>query len=147
MKDNPMRVSVGGLVITPTNELPVEYSTMLDGAKTLEQLQEGMLRYQAFAHDACEIVASMSEGKFGQFRRAMAKERKGKYSGDGTADWVSVILMPEAMFRISLVASRFGAPWGVAFLQMNNAGLIQIENEIVTVKGKTVELEDGGRNV
>ena len=133
ISQNPMRVQVGDLVVTPLCELPEDYMKMLDQADTLFKLQSGIASYEPIAADAVKLVKTMDEHTFTGFRQAMAKERKGQFCGDGWADLVGVILMPEVIFRVAIIAARFKAPWGVAFCQMNKAGLIHIEGEIVYV--------------
>lgn len=136
MNDNPMRVQVGDLIFTPLCELPQDYMKMLDQADTLSKLKSGIARYKPIAADAVSLVEKMDERTFLGFRKAMAKERKGVFCGEGWIDLVGTILMPEVIFRIAIIADKFKAPWGVAFLQMKNAGLIHIEDGIVYVLDK-----------
>lgn len=138
MNNNPMRLVLGNpqlgeLIVTPLCELPQDYMKMLDRADTLFKLKSGISRYEPIAADAVKLVKSMDEKTFVGFRSAMAKERKGQFCGDGWIDLVGTILMPEVIFRIAIVADKFKAPWGVAFLQMNKAGLIHVEDGIVHV--------------
>lgn len=139
MRENPMRMQIGELVVTPLCELPQDYNKMLDQADTLFKLKSGIARYKPIAADAVKLVETMDEKTFTGFRAALAKERKGRFCGEGWADLVSMILMPEVLFRVAVIATRFQAPWGVAFLQMHNAGLLHIEDGIVHVLDKPLE--------
>lgn len=139
MSNNPMRMQIGELVVTPVCELPQDYNKMLDQADTLFKLKSGIAHYKPIAADAVKLVETMDEKTFVGFRKAMAKERKGQFCGEGWIDLVGTILMPEVILRISIVATRFHAPWGVTFLQMNNAGLLHIEQGIVHVLDKPLE--------
>lgn len=139
MKENPMLVRIGDLSITPLCEHPEDYMKMLDQADTLAQLKAGIARYKPIAADAVRLVDKMTEHTFVGFREAMKKERKGQFCGEGWIELVGTILMPEVIFRVAIIADKFKVPWGVAFLQMNRAGLIHIEDEIVYVLDKPTE--------
>ena len=34
------------------------------------------------------------------------------------------VIVPDLMFQVSMVASQFGVPWGLAFVRLKDAGII-----------------------
>lgn len=107
--------------ITYLSDQPAEYMKELDKAETLEDLKRLMNEWEPLAWDAKDIVRDMDEARFAAFRKALKSERRGKFSGNKDA---AVILMPEVMFKVSIIANKFFAPWGCAFKRMQDEGLI-----------------------
>ena len=103
-----------------------EYNQAVTEAKTLEDLRAALQPYQHFAQDAIKVAEKLNEASFKVFRKCVAMERRGKYSGDENAPVVSVILMPEVFFHVSMLAAQFKAPWGVAFIRMREHGMIKV---------------------
>jgi hypothetical protein len=112
------------IVIGYTSEPVEEYQADLDAAVTLATLKLVTEKWKAFASDAWVIVEAMSEADFVAFRKALKLERRGKFMGEKAADKFSAIIMPELMFRVSIIADQFKAPWGCAFIRLKDVGRI-----------------------
>lgn len=102
------------------------YNAAVTEAETLTELRLAIAPYAHFAQDAIEVVNAMDESGFETFRKCVAMERKGKYSGDENAPVVSVILMPEVFFHVTMLAVQFKVPWGMAFIRMKEHGLVKV---------------------
>lgn len=90
------------------------YSKMLDDSKTLDELKSNLSLWAGLCNDAIGIVANWSEKDFKEFKRCLAIERSGKYSGDSNARRFAVVTMPEMMFRASILSLEYKVPWGLA---------------------------------
>lgn len=103
-----------------------DYSTALGKVESLDDLKKLLKEFEPIAWDALDVVNAWDndskEERFLKFKRSMAKEKKGIFSNDEIA---GIIIMPETMFKVSLTAVRFNAPWGCAFLRMKEVGLIE----------------------
>ena len=116
------------------DEVPEEYGKALDKAKSLDELRSVVRRYAEVAYDAMLAVDEWTTDDFDDWRHALSKERKGKFMGDKFAERFSCVLMPEAMFKVAIVASEFHVPWGLAYHRLKDAGKLTIKNEIATVQ-------------
>lgn len=103
-----------------------EYNQAVTDADTLDKLRTALEPYKHFAQDAIKVAAELDEASFANFRKCVEMERSGKYSGDENAPVVSVILMPEVFFCVSMLAAQFKVPWGVAFIQMREHGIVKV---------------------
>ena len=102
-----------------------DYTKELSKASTLELLKAHLEKWEPLAWDAKDIVSNFLDGDFKKFRKSLASEKSGKFSGDENA---AIIMMPETLFKTSLVASQFKCPWGLAFNRLKEVGKIKEEN-------------------
>ena len=103
-----------------------DYNEAVTSADTLAKLRDALMPYKHFARDAIKVADEMDESGFVTFRQCVEMERKGTYSGDEHAPVVSVILMPETLFHVSMTAAKFKVPWGVAFIRMREHGIVKV---------------------
>lgn len=104
-----------------------DYSKALGAAKTLNSLRALLDDYHTIAADAC-AAAPQDEEEFAEFFAGLLKERKGKFAGEAFAQKYGAVLMPEIMFRVGMIANKFGAPWGLAFLRAKEVGRIVFDD-------------------
>lgn len=107
-----------------------EYSTGITQCETLERLKEFLEHWAPFAPDAYKVSISMDAVDFVDFRQGMLKERRGKFAGDRWAEKFGEILLPGLMLNVSAVAQHFNAPWGAAFIRLQQEGYIVEQNGI-----------------
>ncbi len=62
----------------------------------------------------------MSDSDFEVWREGLAKERRGEYAGDDFSYKYGALMMPEVLFKVSVIADRFKVPWGAAYLRMRH---------------------------
>lgn len=124
------------LTVTYLSDFPKEWSLGLDQCKNLPRLREFGLHWGGVCTDAWDVIRKMNEQDFSLFRYGLAKERKGHYAGDAWFGQFGAILMPELLFRVSMIAEQFSAPWGLAWMRCEQAGLIRRDGDVYIWTGK-----------
>ena len=104
-------------------EVNKRYSEDIDSCDTLEKLKMKIGYWKPLALDAFELVSKMDQKEFTEFRKALAKERKGIFSDNENC---MVILIPMPMFRVSTVAIHFHVPFGCALHRLIDLGEIKV---------------------
>jgi len=95
------------------------------------QLREFTEFWMPYAADAYAIVWGSSGHKpmtpiqFVEFKKGLKIESTGKYAGDKWAESYSAIVMPEIIFYASMIAVQFNVPWGLAFIRLEQEGMIR----------------------
>ena len=107
--------------ITYLSECDTDYAKKLATIKTRSELVRLLEEYAPIAWDALDLVKAMIGKRFDKLIKDMAKERKGIFSENMDA---AIVMMPETMFKVSIVASEFKAPWGMAFNRLIQVGKI-----------------------
>ncbi len=113
--------------ITYVSNQARDYSDSLRKVHNFTELLGLVNQYQAIAGDATEAVRTGltdPEAFWHDFSEGHAKEMRGEYSGD---EWVArfgMIVMPEIIMRVGLIALHFGAPWGCAFIRLKEEGML-----------------------
>ena len=95
------------------------------GAATRDTLLAALTPFARVADDAIKCVEAMTDADFREFRRGLAREQRGTFAGEEWTLKHGAVVLPEVMISVTLVAQRFGAPWGCAFIRMAEAGLIE----------------------
>jgi hypothetical protein len=108
--------------ITFSSDQPTDYGKAIDAALTPEDLRSALLAWKNLAADALAVAETMTAEDFEVFRAGLRKERKGRFAGDEWAIKYGAILMPEVMFKVSMVASQFHVPWGLAYKRLEETG-------------------------
>ena len=91
----------------------------LSAKELLEKLDAD---WSELAPDALEIVKEMGAEDFKVFREGLKKERKGEFAGEEFSDKYSNVLMPEIMFKTSMIAIQYKVPWGLHLSDFKNTG-------------------------
>jgi len=78
--------------------------------------------WRELADDALECANNMTAEDFELFRKGLKKERKGVFAGEKWSERFADILMPALMFKVSITASEYKVPWGLAYLRLKEAG-------------------------
>lgn len=118
------------MIVTYLSDFDREYAIGLRQCDDLPRLREFALHWGGLAPDAFESVRRMTDEDWLCFKAGLAKESKGKYAGDAWAERYGDILMPALLMRVSMVAQQFGAPWGTAFLRLEQTGIIQRRGDV-----------------
>lgn len=105
-----------------TEDPAPSYANALWHATTRAKLSSVYPSFKGLADDASEHVKSMTEADFKRWRVGMRSERKGVYAGDEWAREFGAVMMPEKMFRASMVAEHFKVLWGLAFRRLTELG-------------------------
>ena len=111
--------------ISYLSECDSDYAKKLAGVKTHEELIVLLKEYEPIAWDALDLVKGLDKKDFERLIKDMGKERRGKFSKNMDA---SIVMMPQTMFKVSLVANQFKVPWGTAFIRLKEIGKIVEEN-------------------
>jgi len=111
-----------------------DYEKGLDGAKTLTALRAYLESWREVAGDAWAAVQDWTEADFTAWRKALASERRGKFMGDEAMARFACVLLPEVLFRVSVIANEYKAPWGVAYHRAIDAKLIVVADGIATLQ-------------
>ena len=106
------------------SETPKDYSAGLSKCKTLAALRDHVQTYRRVADDAWQVVKDMELPAFLELQAGLRKERRGKYAGDAWAEKYMNVMLPEILFRVSMVAERFKVPWGCAYIRLKDVGRI-----------------------
>ena len=121
------------MFINNIDEVPKDYGKALDEAETLKDLQTAVKLYAEVAIDALKAVERMDEDDFADWRHAFAGERKGVFMGHERMDKFGDIIMPGTMIKISIFASRFHVPWGLAYNRLKEVGRLKIKGGVAEV--------------
>lgn len=108
--------------ITYVSDQPDDYGKALDQCGTLDELRAVTAAYAPVAADAKAKAEQMDDAAFKRFQAGLKKERAGKFAGEPFAVEFGCILMPKVMFKVSMVAQQFGAPWGAAYMRLEQTG-------------------------
>jgi len=122
---------VKSLEIGYQSDTPMEYSRAIRRARTFTGLLRAVTKYRRVASDAFDLVSAMSAQDFADFQQHLPES--GKPDGMPPLAWLerfSIVVMPDTMFRVSMIAAHFGAPWGCAFIRMKQDGLVVEEGGI-----------------
>jgi len=106
-------------------EIPDRWREALDGATTLERLQEVLFEWRELFPDAY-AARPKAKDLFENWREGLLMERGGsgkrkKFAGSLWAERWGAILIPSLMIEVSLVAEQFKVPWGCAYVRMQEA--------------------------
>lgn len=113
--------------ISYTSDQASDYSKALPKCKSLDELTHLLESYHTIFPDALEH-APMNEGEFIDFMAGLRKERRGQFAGEEFMNRFGVVLLPELMLHVGMVAQHFGAPWGCAFLRLKDFKRIQFDD-------------------
>ena len=111
--------------ITYYSEQPADYAKGLTEADTLDKLRAFARDWRELAPDAFRIVASMTEVDFKSWRVGLVAEREGMFAGAWFAKQYGALMIPTVLFKVSQVASRFGVPWGCAYIRLRETGNLE----------------------
>lgn len=102
-----------------------DYRKGINAAKTPQALVNHVARYRLIADEAWYAAHRLLAGDYGapaeawsEWRLGLTAEGKGEFAGVEWAEKFAVILMPNPMFHVSLVAGQFMVPWSVAFKRL-----------------------------
>jgi hypothetical protein len=104
-----------------TENVVSKYQKGIDKAKTLKDLIAFISEWEGLADDSLVVAKSMTPAQFRVFKKCVAMERAGKYSGIKNSDIVGPILMPEVMLRASMAEQKYGVPFGTAVIRLMEA--------------------------
>jgi hypothetical protein len=99
-----------------------DYNMGVAAAADKEALIKAIEPFEVIAADALKSARAMTD--FGEFKRGLELERKGKFAGTEWAEKYADIVMPEVMFTVSLYAAKFMAPWSVTLKRLMDVGRI-----------------------
>lgn len=100
-----------------------EYNAAVSAADTLEKLLAAMDEFRSVADDARK-AAPQTPRDFETFRKGWLSEKSGEFAGLEWAERFGAVLLPEVLMRVAMVASKFGAPFGAAYIRCTEHGLI-----------------------
>lgn len=107
--------NINYLTEDPAPQYAADLHWCLSAKELFEKLEAD---WSELASDAIEIVKGMSDEDFVVFRAGLKKERKGEFAGEKYTEKYSSVLMPEIMFKASMMAIQYKAPWGLAFIRL-----------------------------
>jgi hypothetical protein len=123
-----------------------DYAAELTAVKNLKDLKNVVYAYRKIAKDACDVVDVMTHEDFKEFRTMLNKERRRKFSGKEAVEKYGSIILPEIMFRVAMVANRYHAPWGLAYIRCKEVGLLQEKQGIAVWNGPREENTKAGED-
>lgn len=122
------------MIVSNVDEVATNYAKALDDARTLDQLRTAVRLYGEVAMDAVQIVDRFDVDDFMKWRGALAMERRGRFCGDkypeSDVKKFLPVIMPEVMFKISIVAEQFKAPWGLAYNRLKEVGRLKVKHGV-----------------
>lgn len=123
--------------VTYASDHNKEYALGLRQCETLGRLKEFLEHWAPFAPDAYKAGIQMDAVDFVDFRQGLIKESQSKYAGDRWAERYGNIVLPDLLLHVSVVAQQFNAPWGVAFIRLQQEGYIIEQDGIYFFKEPT----------
>jgi len=122
--------------VTYLSEHHKEYNMGLRQCETLQRLKEFLEHWAPFAPDAYKAGHQMDNADFIDFRHGLLKETSGKFAGKRWAELYGNIVVPDLLLQVSAVALQFNAPWGLAFIRLQQEGHIVEQDGIYFFKEK-----------
>lgn len=100
-----------------------DYAQALRKITTLKELRNLIDFYQPLTEDARQKAKTMTEADFERFLVDLKKasRARGKTAERITDEWGDIIL-PRLMLKVGLTAVHFHAPFGTAFIRMQEMG-------------------------
>jgi hypothetical protein len=115
------------------SETATDYANAIRECKTLAHLRLVTEKYRRVADDAYLIALQMTDKDFKEWLAGLAVESKGRFAGDEFALKYGALMMPETLFKVAIVASEYGVPWGCAFIRLKDVGKIKENSGVATV--------------
>lgn len=94
---------------------PVTYTAERLACKTLQELKAVADKWKSLAADGWRTVQGMTESDFAEYQRGVELESQGTYGGDVWYEKFKDICFPEILFRVSMIAVEYQAPWNHCF--------------------------------
>lgn len=111
--------------ITYTTEICKLYVDGIRKCKTREELEKYVnSKWEELASDALERIKS-PEFDWLQYKKGLAIEKRGEYSGGEWLEKYGAILLPAVIMFIGLKAQHFHAPDGLVFMRACEAGYLK----------------------
>lgn len=120
---------MAAILVNPTDEFGDSYGAALDKANTLTRLIETTRQWREVADDAYQKALTMDEQDFKEWRHALASERHGKFMGMAMMDKYHALLMPEVLFKVTMMANQFHVPSGLMYNRLKEAGEIVLNTD------------------
>ena len=100
-----------------------EYAKVIRQAKSLAALRKGIMKFREVAPDAMETVNGLSVADFRRFRKDLPKFKRaeGELADRLNREWGDIVI-PRKLMWSTVVAERFHAPWGTAFIRLEQFG-------------------------
>ena len=111
------------LQITYESELDTDYKKELDSCCSIQDLKILIDKYKEVSPDLKDVVIK-NDFDYGEFRKGFTLERSGKGAGDVWYTKFASLLIPAYILYASLLAEKYGAPWGVAYLRLCAEGFV-----------------------
>lgn len=105
---------------------PVEdYVEDIRSAKSPEELKVKLVKWQWIAEDACIAADKIDKTNWKEWKQFLKdSKREDIIIKEDLMDKYGPILLPEKMLNVSLVATKFNAPWGAAYNRMLEEGVL-----------------------
>lgn len=100
-----------------------DWNDILDQSKDLASLRGKIAQWQPYVDDAAQVIEGMTEADFLVWRKGLAKERRGRFSGVQFAERFGTLLMPASLMKGSMVAMHFGVPLGCALIRIRETAM------------------------
>lgn len=111
------------LQITYESELGSDYREDLDSCSSVQDLKNLIDKYKEISPDLKDVEIE-SDSDYNEFRKGFTLERSGKGASDVWYAKFASLLIPAYILYASLLAEKYGAPWGVAYLRMCAEGFV-----------------------
>ena len=111
------------LQITYESELDTDYKKELDSCCSIQDLKILIDKYKEVSPDLKDVVIE-NDSDYGEFRKGLTLERSGEGAGDVWYTKFASLLIPAYILYASLLAEKYGAPWGVAYLRLCAEGFV-----------------------
>jgi len=123
-----------------TEDPAADYARAIRGAKGFRQLLAAIKKWDTICGDAILRVERAKPGEWLMWRMAIKIAKRESSPPESVEiamkDWGQV-LMPAVMFRLSMVAQHYKAPWGTAYIRLvylgklkkNSRGYLEIQED------------------
>ena len=101
-----------------TDDQGALWSKFIHAENSLQGFKELLEDWDGLVDDVCEIVDKWTPKDFNEFRKCIALEKKGVFTGEENARRFAAVMMPSLLFKASMVADQFKVPWGLACLRL-----------------------------
>lgn len=94
------------------------WSRFIQQQKSLSDFLKSLSDWDGLVDDVVGIVGKWTDKDFEDFKKCIAIEKKGIFSGEANAIRFSAVQMPYLLFKATIISLEFKCPWGLAVLRL-----------------------------
>lgn len=99
-----------------------EWAKFIWNQTSLESFKAEIGQWKGLVDDVVKVIDKWTLKDFKDFKKCLALERRGVFSGEKNAARFASVMIPELMFKASVLAQEVKVPWGLAINRLVEVG-------------------------